>query len=170
MVFFKLPHTLGYNPIYPLLFPFSRSRWFFVSSREDRRLSAAIVLISLPVAGYLLSALAQVVELTNPKPAVISASIFCLFMSRLILLARRAVRAECSKIVTAGVRHRIYLFEWIGFCLSMALSLFLVADASAKPVFSVLAAVFLFLLGVPLAQMSMYRLQETATWRRRRIL
>ena len=170
MVFFKLPHALGYNPVFPLLVPFSSSRWLFVSSRKDRMLSAAIVLISIPVAGYLLSALAHIVDLTAPESAVISALVFCLYMSRLVLLARKSVRAEQSEIVPAGVRYRIYLFEWISFCLSMVLSLFLVAEASAKPVFTVFAAMFLFLLGVPLAQMSMYRLQESTIWRRRRVL
>lgn len=169
MVFYKLADAIGYNPVYPFVLLFSRERWFFVTSRKDRMWSTAIALFSILVASYLFLALLRIVHLTIREFAVVSVSVFLLHMSRLVLRARQAVWADRSEIIPAGVHHRIYLCEWVGFCLSMAISLYLVAETIAKPVFSVLAAVFLCLLGVPLAQISVYRLQESVSRRRRRI-
>ena len=168
MVFYKLPDALGYNPVYPFVLPFSRDGWFFATSRKDRMWSAAIALFSIPVAGYLFLALLSIVHVTTRELAAISASVFLLHIVRLVFRARQVVWADRSEIVPAGVYHRIYLCEWTGFCLPMTISLYLVAEQYAGPVFSVLAAVFLFLLGVPLAQISMYRLKEYTNRRGRR--
>ena len=89
-----------------------------------------------------------------------------LHLTRIVQRLRDAVWAEHAEVVSTCVAHRMYLWEWVGFCLSLAFSLVLVADTFAMPAFWVLAALFLVLLGVPLAQVSMFRLRETTNGKR----
>ena len=160
MVFYKLPQTIGYNPVYPFALLFSRRRWFFATSRKDRIWSAGLALFSILVSSFLYFSWLGKFNLSPSDVISASVTVFLLHTVRLIQRARRAVWAERNEVAPAGVSHRTYLWEWVGFCLSMTFSLMLVADTFAIPEFSVLAAFFLILLGVPLAQISMFRLRE----------
>ena len=169
MVFYKLPQAIGYNPIYPFARLFSKRSWFFVTNQRDRAWSSGFALASILVSGFLYFAWLGIIKLIPGEVTAISVTVFLLLLLRLIQRGRDAVWAEHSEAMAACVAHRMYLWEWVGFCLSMTFSLLLVADTFAIPAISILATVFLFLLGVPLAHISMYRLRETANGRIRRI-
>ena len=169
MVFYKLPQAIGYNPIYPFARLFSKRSWFFVTNQRDRAWSSGFALASILVSGFLYFAWLGIIKLIPGEVTAISVTVFLLLLLRLIQRGRDAVWAEHSEATAACVAHRMYLWEWVGFCLSMTFSLLLVADTFAIPAISILATVFLFLLGVPLAHISIYRLREATNGRNRRL-
>ena len=168
MVFYKLPQAIGYNPVYPFALLISRRSWFFVTSQRDRAWSIGFALVSILVSSFLYFAWLGIINLTTGNVTAISVTVFLLLLLRLIQRGRDAVWAEHSEATAACVAHRMYLWEWVGFCLSMTFSLLLVADTFAIPAISVLLRC-LFLLGVPLAHISMYRLREATNGRNRRL-
>ena len=115
---------------------------------------------------FLFFAWLRIVVITPSEVIAVSVTVTLLHLARIIQRFRKAVWAERAEVVSSCIAHRIYLWEWVGFCLSMTFSLVLVADTFALPAFWGLATLFLVLVGVPLAQVSMFRLREITNGKR----